>query len=90
MRLLLLVMVVLVIVVVVGKASPQPGHMAHSYYKCDSEFYRESLQCREEATRKAELEVEGRRRRLASMAGREEGGWAWLLLPVMGIYSNMS
>ena len=77
-------------VVVVVKAGPQPGHMIHTYYKCDSEFYRESLQCREEARRKAELEVEARRRRLANMAGREEGGWAWLVLPVMGIYNNIN
>merc|ERR1712037_1088273 len=44
----------------------EPGHMVHDYYKCQAEFFKDSIQCREEAERAKELEREGRRRRLTS------------------------
>jgi len=50
--------------------SGEPGHMVHDYYKCDSEFFRDSIKCREEAERQKALEREGRRRTLSGEARR--------------------
>jgi hypothetical protein len=35
-------------------AEPRPGHMVHDYYKCQSEFFKDSIKCREEAARNEE------------------------------------
>ena len=49
----------------------EPGHMVHDYYKCQAEFFKDSIQCREEAERAKELERERQRRRLTGGAGRK-------------------
>ena len=49
----------------------EPGHMVHDYYKCQAEFFKDSIQCREEAERAKELERERQRRRLTGGAERK-------------------
>merc|ERR1712080_340222 len=63
----------------------EPGHMVHDYYKCQAEFFKDSIQCREEAVRAKELEREGRRRRLSGGAGRKsnEGTFCLSLVVIL-------
>ena len=62
----------------------EPGHMVHDYYKCQAEFFKDSIQCREEAKRAKELEREGRRRRLTS-GGRKSYEGTFCLSLVVGL-----
>ena len=71
----------------------EPGHMVHDYYKCQAEFFKDSIQCREEAERAKELEREGRRRRLTSGGtGRKsyEGTFCLSLLVGLGAVAVMN
>merc|ERR1711934_1279993 len=62
----------------------EPGHMVHDYYKCQAEFFKDSIQCREEAERVKELEREGRRRRLTS-GGRKSYEATFCLSLLVGL-----
>ena len=62
----------------------EPGHMVHDYYKCQAEFFKDSIQCREEAERKKELEREGRRRSLSG-GGRKSYEGTFCLSLVVGL-----
>merc|ERR1712080_169797 len=63
----------------------EPGHMVHDYYKCEAEFFKDSIQCREKAERAKELEREGRRRRLSGGAGRKSNEGTFSLSLVVGL-----
>ena len=63
----------------------EPGHMVHDYYKCQSEFFRESIKCREEAERQKALERDGRRRRVSGGAVRKSYEASFCLFLVVGL-----
>ena len=69
--------------------SGEPGHMVHDYYKCDSEFFRDSIKCREEAERQKALEREGRRRTLSGEARRSNEA-SFCLPLVIGLATVMN
>ena len=62
-------------VAVLGRVGGEPGHMMHSYYRCRSDTFKESVQCREEERKRlAQLsEREARRRHKTSGAGPQGG-----------------
>merc|ERR1712080_637641 len=62
----------------------EPGHMVHDYYKCEAEFFKDSIQW-EKAERAKELEREGRRRRLSGGAGRKSNEGTFSLSLVVGL-----
>ena len=62
----------------------EPGHMVHDYYKCQAEFFKDSIQCREKAEREKELEREGRRRRLSG-GGRKSYEDSFCLSLLVGL-----
>ena len=62
----------------------KPGHMVHDYYKCQAEFFKDSIQCREKAEREKELEREGRRRRLSG-GGRKSYEGTFCLSLLVGL-----
>ena len=68
--------VVLLVMMILGMASltcSTPGHLVHDYYKCESEYYKNTfLRCKEERRE----EEEQRRRRNGeevSLGGRNQG-----------------
>ena len=63
----------------------EPGHMVHDYYKCQAEFFKDSIQCREEAEREKKLERERQRRRLTGGAGRKSYEGTFCLSLVVGL-----
>ena len=63
----------------------EPGHMVHDYYKCQADFFKDSIQCREEAEREKKLEREGRRRRLSAGGGRKSYEGTFCLSLVVGL-----
>ena len=66
-----------VLVLLLGlEGAARPGHMVHTYYKCESQFFQNTIDCREEAARKEALDQEAkRRRRVSSTAERMVAGW---------------
>ena len=63
--------------------------MVHDYYKCDSEFFRDSIKCREEAERQKALEREGHRRTLSGEARRSNEA-SFCLPLVIGLATVMN
>ena len=62
------------------EGAARPGHMVHTYYKCQSQFFQNTIDCREEAARKEALEQEAkRRRRVSSKAERLLASWQEVL-----------
>ena len=43
----------------------EPGHMVHDYYKCQSDFFKDSIKCREEAELQRRMEYEAEQRRMS-------------------------
>lgn len=48
-----------------AEVSAEPGHMVHDYYKCQSDFFKDSIKCREEAELQRGMEYEAEQRRMS-------------------------
>ena len=84
-----LLLILLLQLTLIPQAHPKPGHMVHDYYKCQSEFFKNTfLRCKEERKKEEEEERIRRDRQRNINLGCKSQGATLLQLMVVTVFTN--